>query len=139
MKTTKTLKIAVLLLALHCIIAIVLPTSASEIQPRVNGIDVSDVSISIDKSGQAVCSVFVTAKSSSYQIEVIMSLHQLEGNGPDPLKSWTINGVGSLSGSKKYYVARGYDYQVMADITVKDSRGNIIIDSFSTPSAVVHY
>lgn len=140
MKTAKILKkLSALLLVLCCIIAIIVPTPASAVQPRVNGIDVSDVSISISSNGQASCSIFVTAKSGSYQIEVVMSLHQVDDEDPNPLKSWTVSGTGSVSAYKKYYVAKGHDYQVIADITVKDSHGNIILNSFSTPSAIVHY
>ncbi len=72
----------------------------------------------------------------SHKVEAVMSLNRL--GSPNPLKTWSIKEIGEFTMSENYYVSRGYDYQVSATITVKDSGGRFI-ESFTVCSAVVHY
>ena len=65
-----------------------------------------------------------------------MSLKQI--NGKMPLKSWSLSGATPFSKTKTYYVTKGYDYQVTAVITIRDSSGKLI-ESFTTYSSIVHY
>ena len=134
MKTTK--KLSALLLALCCLTVFVTQAFASEYQPMNEGTDHAAATLSITYMGQADCSVVVNARSMTYHVEVVMSLNQI--GQPTPLKSWSASGTGRLSLGQNYYVSKGYDYQVTATITVKDSSGQLI-ESFSTTSAVIHY
>lgn len=129
-------KLLVLSLILCCIVTTATPANASDIQPISDGTNIADVSLSISHSGQASCIVSVNARSVSQHIEVIMSLNQIGGS--TPLKSWSLSGIGSLYAEKNYYVAQGYDYQVIAEITVKDSNGKLI-EYFTAKSNIVHY
>lgn len=134
MKNLKTLAIFVLVLC--CLVSV--PTFACDIQPMSDGSKDFAAYLYIGTTGQASCTTDVTARIHTYQIELVMSLYQVDGDKPDPLKSWTANGRGSISVSKNYYVTKGHDYQVTADITVKDSNGKFI-ESFPVSSAIVHY
>lgn len=126
-----------ILLALFCAFVVVVSTYASEIQPTSIGTDAAEARLSIN-SGKASCSVVVNPRSLSYQIEIVMTLNQLVNDQPEPLKTWNIKGTGEMSPTQYYYVARGYDYQVEASITVKDANGKLI-ESFPVSSAIVHY
>lgn len=130
-----TKRISVLFLILCCIFTLIVPTYASEIEPMTDSTDNFRADLSIS-AGQALCEVSGKASLVSHKIEVVMSLNQL-GN-PIPLKSWSASGTGKLTMSKSYYVSRGYDYQVSATITVRDSGGRFI-ESFTVYSAIVHY
>lgn len=134
MKTTK--KLLVLLLALCCIGSILIPSFAAEAQPLTNSTYQAKALLLIDLSGKALCNVAVTASTTTYCIEATMSLSQI--NGKTPLKSWSLSGTDPFSETRSYYVVKGYDYQVTADITVRDSSGKLI-ESFTTSSSIVHY
>lgn len=134
MKHVKTLAIFVLVLC--CLISV--PTFACNIQPMSDGVKDFGANLYIGTTGQASCTTDVTARIHTHQIELVMSLYQVDGEKPNPLKSWTANGRGSISVSKNYYVAKDHDYQVTADITIKDSNGKLI-ESFPVSSAIVHY
>lgn len=134
MKTTK--KLLILLLALCCISSTIIPSYAAEAQPMAETTYVATALLSINSSGQALCTVIVNARTASYRVEATMSLNQI--NGKTPLKSWPLSGTGRLYEAKTYYVTRGYDYQVTVDITVRDSSGKLI-ESFITSSSIVHY
>lgn len=131
-----TKRMSVLFLALCCAFALIAPTYASEIEPMTDATDDFRATLSIGFGGQATCSVLGSATSMSHKIEAIMSLNRL-GN-PIPLKTWSSQEAGELTMSENYYVSRGYDYQVSATITVRDSGGRFI-ESFTVCSAVVHY
>lgn len=131
-----TRRMSVLFLALCCSFTLIVPTYASAIEPMAEGTKTFQTTLSIDFSGKASCGVTGKASSMSYKIEVAMSLKQL-GN-PVPLKSWSASGTGRLTMSENYYVSHGYDYQVAATITVKDSGGRFI-ESFTVYSSIVHY
>lgn len=134
MKTTK--KAFVLLLALFCIGATIIPAHATEAQPMTDTANKSALTLTINSSGQASCFVVVNTRTASNRVEVSMSLNQI--NGKAPLKTWSLSGTGSFSATKTYYVVKGYDYQITAKITVKDSSGKLI-ESFTTNSSVVRY
>lgn len=131
-----TKRLLVLFLALCLGVSFVVPAFASEIEPAAEDTKIFQATLSIDFTGQASCYVVANASSVSHKIEAVMSLYRL-GN-PVPLKSWSSNGTGALSMSKQYYVSHGYDYQVTATITVRDSEGKLI-ESITANSAVVHY
>lgn len=132
----QTKRMSVLFLALCCSFTLIVPTYASATEPMAEGTKAFQATLSIDFNGEAFCCVIANASSISYKITVVMSLTQL-GN-PIPLKSWSASGTGTLSMSNRYYVPHGYDYQVTATITVRDSAGKFI-ESFTTTSATVHY
>lgn len=134
MKATK--KILVLLLSLYCIGSSIIPAHATEFQPRTATTYNAQASLLINANGQASCSVLVITRSTLYRIEITMSLNQT--NGKTLLKSWLLSGTGSLYNTKTYYVTKGYDYQVTADITIRDSSGKLI-ESFTTFSSIVRY
>ena len=134
MKTTK--KALVLLFALCYIGVAIAPAHATEAEPMSDTTNRATATLKISASGQALCIIDVTARSSTNRIEVTMSLNQI--NGKTPLKTWSLSGTGSFSATKTYYVVKGYDYQITAKITVKDSSGKLI-ESFTTNSSVVHY
>lgn len=134
MKTTK--KALVLLIALYCISVAIAPVHATEAEPMTDTTNRATVTLKISASGQASCIIDVTTRSSTNRIEVTMSLNQV--NGKTPLRTWSVNGIWNLSATKTYYVVKGYDYQITAKITVKDSSGKLI-ESFTTNSSVVHY
>lgn len=136
--TKKTIKLLALLLALCCTVTTVTPVFATSVHPYTDDTDASGVKLSINSNGKALCTVFVNVRSYDHQAEVIMSLYQVDGGNQDPIKSWTISGKGNLSASKAYYVMSGHDYQVTANITIKDSNGKLI-ESFPVSSAIVHY
>lgn len=129
-------KFSAVFLALCCIFITTLQAYAEEIRPMADSIPNANVTLAISLGGKASCDVNLTARLASYRIEVVMSLNQIGQS--TPLKSWHASGTGSLSLSQNYYVSKGYDYQVIATITVKDSSGQSI-ESFPTTSAVVHY
>lgn len=132
-----TKRAPVLFLALFCcILTLIVPTYASEIEPMADATDDFRATLSIGLGGQATCRVIANADSISNKLEIVMSLNQL-GN-PNSLKTWSASGTGRLTMSKSYYVSRGYDYQVSATITVRDSGGRFI-ESFTVYSAIVHY
>ena len=131
-----TKKLLVPFLALCLAVSFAVPAFASEIEPMADTTDDFQATLSIDFSGQAFCGVKAIVSFASYKIEAVMSLYRI-GN-PVPLKSWSSNGTGALSMSKQYYVSHGYDYQVTATITVRDSEGRLI-ESITANSAVVHY
>ncbi|MDE6590063.1 MAG: hypothetical protein K2K53_06925 [Oscillospiraceae bacterium] len=131
-----TKRLLVSFLALCLAVSFAVPAFASEIEPITVITDDFRATLSIDFSGQASCDVKANANSISYKIEAVMSLYQL-GN-PVPLKSWSANGTGKLSMSQQYYVSHGYDYQVTATITVRDSEGRLK-ESITANSAIVHY
>ncbi len=131
-------KLLALLLTLHCVVAIIMPTNALEAQPLADGTNTAEATLAISPVGQASCGVTVKAKDLTYRIEATMSLYQIDDSYPDPLKSWTVSGVANISVTKSYYVTKGHDYQVMATITIKDSSGKQI-ESFDTPSSIIHY
>lgn len=131
-----TKRLLVLFLALCLGVSFAVPAFASEIEPATDDTRIFQATLSIDLTGQASCGVKANASSISHKIEAVMSLYQL-GN-PVPLKSWSSNETGELSMSKTYYVSHGYDYQVTATITVKDSVGRLI-ESITAKSAIVHY
>lgn len=134
MKTSK--KAFVLLLALCCIGTTIIPAHATETQPMLDTVHEATAMLKISSSGQASCIVSVSARTSSHRVEVSMSLNQI--NGKTPLKTWSLSGTGTFTATKTYYVVKGYDYQITAKITVKDSSGKLI-ESFTTNSSVVHY
>lgn len=134
MKTTK--KAFVLLLALFCIGATIIPAHATEAQPMTDTANKSALTLTINSSGQASCFVVVNTRTASNRVEVSMSLNQI--NGKTPLTTWSLNGIWNLSATKTYYVVKGYDYQITAKITVKDSSGKKL-ESFTVNSPVVHY
>lgn len=129
-------RMPVLFLVLCCAFSLIVPTFASEIEPAAEDTKAFQATLSIDFTGQASCGVKAIVNLASHKIEAVMSLYQL-GN-PVPLKSWSASGTGALSMSKQYYVSHGYDYQVTATITVRDSEGGLI-ESITANSAVVHY
>lgn len=129
-------RMSALFLALCCAFSLIVPAFASEIEPASEDTKTFQATLSIDLTGQASCYIIANASSISHKIEAVMSLYRL-GN-PVPLKSWSSNGTGKLSMSKQYYVSHGYDYQVTATITVRDSEGKLI-ESITANSAVVHY
>lgn len=131
-----TKRISILFLVLCCIFTLVAPTYASEIEPMTDATDDFRATLSIGFGGQASCNVIANASLISYKLEVAMSLNQL--NNPNPLKTWNASGTGKLIMTKNYYVSRGYDYQVSATITVRDSGGRFI-ESFTVYSSIVHY
>ena len=133
---TTTKKVLVLLFALSCIGATIVPTHAAEVQPMTDTTYNSTAKLDISVSGQASCIVVVNTRTTSHRVEVSLSLNQI--NGKTPLKTWSLSGTGSFSATKTYYVVKGYDYQITAKITVKDSSGKLI-ESFTTNSSVVHY
>ena len=118
---TTTKKAFVLLLALCCIGATIIPAHATEAQPMTDTANKSALTLTINSSGQASCFVVVNTRTASNRVEVSMSLNQL--NGKTPLTTWSLNGIWNLSATKTYYVVKGYDYQITAKITVKDSSG----------------
>lgn len=136
MKTAK--KLLTLVLSLYCLMTVGIPASASEIQPFAEDVCTGKASLSITAGGQASCTVSVNAKSFSHRIEVDIALCRISDGTPTGIKSWTICGNYSISTTKTYFVAKGYDYQVIATITIKDSNGREI-ESFPTSSAIVHY
>ena len=129
-------KFSVFFLALCCTFITTLPAYAEEIQPMADSTSNANATLSISLDGQASCNVNITIRLASYRIEAVMSLNKIGQS--TPLKSWSSSGTGRLLLSQNYYVSKGYDYQVTATITVKDSSGQLI-ESFSTTSAVVHY
>lgn len=134
MKTTK--KLLALLLALCCISSTIIPSYAAEAQPMSETTYIATALLSINSSGQALCTAIVNAKTDSYHVEATMSLNQINGN--TPLKSWPLSGTGRIYEAKTYYVAKGYDYQVTVDLTVRDFSGNLI-ESIIVSSSIVHY
>lgn len=131
-----TKRISVLFLVLCCIFTLVVPTYASEIEPMTDATDDFQATLSIGFGGYASCCAIANANSVSQKLEIVMSLNRL-GN-PNPLKTWNASGTGRLTISENYYVSRGYDYQVSATITVRDSGGRFI-ESFTVYSSIVHY
>jgi hypothetical protein len=131
-----TKRIFALCLALCYTLTLIAPTYASGIEPMTDGTDNFRATLSIGFGGQATCNAFGSATLMSHKVEAIMSLNRL-GN-PIPLKTWNSQETGGLTMSENYYVSRGYDYQVSATITVRDSGGRFI-ESFTIYSAIVHY
>lgn len=129
-------KLFALFLALCYVGIIITPAHATEIQPMTESTCNAMACLSIKSSGQASCEITTSARDTSLRIEVSLSLNQI--NGKTPLKTWSLSGTGSFSATKTYYVVKGYDYQITAKITVKDSSGKLI-ESFTTNSSVVHY
>ncbi len=137
MKTTKAaIKLSVMLLALYLISLIVTFAFASDIQPMADGTNSAKATLSISSNGLASCTISANTKSFSHCIEITMSLYRI--NDDSEMKSWTMEGVYSLTETKNYYVAEGFDYQITALITVRDSSGKLI-ESFTTTSSIVHY
>lgn len=131
-----TKRTSVVVLVLCCIISLFVPAFASEVEPMSLGTKTFEVTLDISSDGQASCCAVANASLMSHKVEIVMSLNQIGQS--TPLKSWSANGTGKLSLSQSYYVSKGYDYQVTATITVRDSSGKFI-ESFTTPSSVVHY
>lgn len=138
MKTAK--KTLAVLLTVCCIMGLLTSAHATQAQaePRIDTSSSAYASLKISSVGEATCKAAVIAKSLSYRIEINMSICRVINDIPDPLKSWGSTGVYSLDLTKQYYLSKGYDYQVIVAITVRDSSGKLI-ESFIISSSIVHY
>lgn len=136
MKTIKSLFI--LLMLLCCTIVTIQSAFASDAMPMSDDLVQAYASLSVDSNGQAHCTLNVRSRLPQYKIQAVMTLNQVSSNMPTPIKSWTLNGTYSISGTKTYYVMAGHTYQLAVDVTVTDSSGNII-DSFPVHSSLVIY
>lgn len=138
MESTKIVRnLFAVLLAFCCIASAIKPVSATTAEPRIGSSSNASTTLNI-VSNSASCSVYVTAKSSTYEVTANMALYCTDENPFEPLKTWLIIGTCSISATETWYVSRGHNYQVIADITVKTSSGKLV-ESFTVNSPVVHY
>lgn len=138
MKNAKRVKkLFAALLALCCIVSVIKPASAVTVQPKIDSSCTASATLKIALNS-ASCSVDARAKSLQHSITANMTLYCIDETPFKPLKTWSITGIYSISATETWYVSRGHDYQVIADITVKDSNSKLI-ESFTTTSAIIHY
>ena len=130
-------KLFAVLLTLCCIALAINPASAATIEPRLNSCSYANAELKIN-SNSASCSIHIITKFSDYKITADMTLYRINGTTFTPLKTWSIISTHTISTSETFYVSHGYDYQVIAYITVKDSSGKKL-ESFTVNSPVVHY
>ena len=124
---------ALLCLTLTACMMLCISAQATVVTPRYTGISELTVALDITSSGRADCYAYMEVNS-GYTAELKMELQQ-DG---DTIKSWTTSGSGTLELDKSYYVAEGYDYQVIASAKVKNSSGTIV-DRPYLPSDFVYY
>ena len=136
------MKIAKAMLTLLLVICIITPSlqtaNALDIMPINEDISKANASIAIDAGGRACCTTNAQSGSQEHNLQATMTLYRISGNMSIPIKSWTLYGTYSLSGSKTYYVTPGYQYQVISDVTVTDSNGKFI-ETVQTYSRITTY
>lgn len=131
-------KVFTLLLILCCASSLFAPAFADMYFPKSAGTPKGTAVLSISSSGLATCTASAETDSASHHIEMVLVLYRINGSSTTALKSWVVEGDRKISETKTHYVLKGYDYQLISTITVTDANGTII-DSFDTPSSIVHY
>lgn len=138
MNRTKITKAVSALLALACVVSLLTPAFASDIQPRYLTLSSTSADLSIGSSGYASCSGSGIARDFNTKVDVTMTLYQINGGSYTALTTWTATGTKSASSNHGYYVVRGYNYQVAVSITVKNASGTVL-ETASVYSSVVSY
>lgn len=134
MKTSR--KLFLLAVTFLCVAAIAMPAFAASLLPMSDDTIKCETTLTINSRGMASCSADARSASIYHQVTIDMHLYRIGDSLP--LKTWSTTGDYVAAISKNYYVTKGHDYQVTADITIKDSNGNFI-ESFPVSSAIVHY
>lgn len=129
----RLLSVVLLLLFALTTVRVEAVAKETEITPRYNGVSSLAASLDISKSGCASCYGYVKTLD-GYTATLTVDLQQ-DG---DSIKSWTASGTKAFDILKEYWVATGFDYQVVVTATVKNSSGRIV-DTPSIESQVVPF
>lgn len=138
MKFPKKVLAMAILLILCCSVGMIMPASATEIQPLYLATLEASADLSISSRGTATCSIYVETNLPSQSIEVTTTLYRI-GGGPDtPVASWSDSMNHIVSNTQTRGVSKGYNYQLRSHITIKNSSGGMI-ESFWRHSNTVYY
>lgn len=139
MKTTKNarrfLSVVLLMAFIQATLGCGVKAAANEaeVSPRYTGMSLLAATLDISFAGRASCYGYARILS-GYSADLAVELQQ-DG---ETIKTWTSSGTKEIEILKDYWVAPGYDYQVIATATVKDSSG-LIVDISSIDSQIITY
>ena len=127
-------------LAVISVVAILLSSTAlataaqtPSVEPRLIGISGFGPILSISSNGLSTCGARVY-DDGTYDVTITIALQQ-DGT---TIKTWSVTpNTGFNNITKNYYVASGYDYQVVVTAIVKS--GNVTVGTYTDYSPVVSY
>ena len=134
-------KKAIAVLLLMCLLVSVSYAQAFVISPMYVGIDVFQVSLSINGSGIAGCSAYLTTSISSCTPTLAVTLKKsTNGQTWTSVKSWSATGTYLLGASavETIAVASGYQYKLFATGRIINSEGVVIETAYKNSAAVAY-
>lgn len=108
------------------------------IQPQYVRVGTFDIDLDIASNDKSTSYSKVTSGYGKDTIEMTMELQQKIDGKWETIKSWSTSGTLSVSLEKDWYVAKGYDYQVLTTAYVYNPSG-VWQETVSETSFVVHH
>lgn len=135
----KKLLAFLLTLVMVCSVAAPFAFAADEgIQPRYKRIVTFDIDLDIDSRDKSTSYSKVTSSSVTDTIDLTMELQQEIDGEWETIKTWSTSNTWIASMEKDWYVAEGYDYQVLSTADVYNANG-IWQETVKEVSFVVHH
>lgn len=128
-----------LTLVMVCSVAAPFAFAADEgIQPHYTRIVTFDIDLDINSRDKSTSYSRVTSGYGEDTIDLTMELQQKIDGDWETIKSWSTSGTWSVSLEKDWYVADGYDYQVLSTADIYNANG-IWQETVSETSFIVHH
>lgn len=138
MRFPKNVLTLAMVLILCCSAGMIMPASATEIQPLYLATLDASADLKISSRGTATCSIRVQANLCSQSIEATTTLYRIDNSTDTPVASWFDSMNHIVSNTQTCGVSKGYNYQLRSYITIKNSSGGVI-ESFWKYSNVIYY